>query len=78
MKSLYDSLCEGFTKNKAKDITALFLEKRPSAQVTTKKERNGDVIVYVNGQTAFNTEDIYNSSEWLNMMENAYQRSLKK
>lgn len=59
-------------------MKALFLNIRPTANVTEKKNNNGDVIVYVNGQTAFNKEDRYNASNWLTMMENAYQRSLKR
>ena len=55
----------------------LFLKSRPEAKVTEKISLKGDTIVYVNGQTAFNKEDRYNSSNWLAMMENAYQRSLK-
>lgn len=57
-------------------MKALFLNIRPTANVTEKKNNNGDVVVYVNGQTAFNKEDRYNASNWLTMMENAYQRSL--
>ena len=55
----------------------LFLQTRPDAIVTERKNNNGDIIVYVNGQTAFNKEDRYNASNWLRAMENAYQRSLK-
>jgi hypothetical protein len=57
-------------------MKALFLNTRPTANVTEKKNSNGEVIVYVNGQTAFNKEDRYNASNWPTMMENAYQRSL--
>ena len=58
-------------------MKALFLETRSEAKITEKRSSNGDIIVYVNGQTAFNKEDRYNASNWLTMMENAYQRSLK-
>lgn len=57
-------------------MKALFLKTIPEAKVTEKKNSNGDIIVYVNGQTAFNKEDRYNASLWLTMMENAYKRSL--
>lgn len=46
-----------------------------SAIVTEKRSANGDVIVYVNGQTAFNKEDRHNAENWLNMMINAFKRS---
>jgi adenine specific DNA methylase Mod len=59
-------------------MKALFLTIQPSAVVTESRSINGDMIVYVNGQTAFNKEDRYNSSEWLTMMSNAFNRSLKK
>lgn len=52
-----------------------FLKIRPDAQVTTKKNSQGNNIIYVNGQTAFNLEDRYNASNWLTAMESAYQRS---
>ena len=58
-------------------MTNQFKVTRPSAIVTEKKNSNGDVIIYINGQTAFNKGDRYNSSNWTTMMENAYQRSLK-
>ena len=51
------------------------LEIYPTAIVTEKRSSNGDVIVYVNGQTAFNKEDRYNAENWLNMMINAFKRS---
>lgn len=54
----------------------LFLAKFPNAKVTEYNDNNGDVVVMVNGQTAFNKEDRYNASNWLMMMENAYNRSL--
>jgi len=47
----------------------------PTAIVTEKRSANGDVIVYVNGQTAFNKEDRHNAESWLNMMINAFKRS---
>jgi hypothetical protein len=47
----------------------------PTAIVTEKRSANGDVIVYVNGQTAFNKEDRHNAENWLNMMINAFKRS---
>ena len=59
-------------------MKALFLNTRPTAIVTERKNSDGDAIVYVNGQTAFNKEDRYNASNWLTMMENAYQRSTKR
>lgn len=52
-----------------------FLKIQPTAIVTEKRASNGDVIVYVNGQTAFNKEDRYNASNWLTMMSNAFNRS---
>ena len=52
-----------------------FLKVQPTAIVTEKRALNGDVIVYVNGQTAFNKEDRYNASNWLTMMSNAFNRS---
>jgi len=57
-------------------MKAIFLKTRPEAKVTEKKNSNGDIIVYVNGQTAFNKEDRSNAANWIIMMENAYQRSL--
>lgn len=57
-------------------MKAIFLNTRPTANVTEKRNSKGDVIVYVNGQTAFNKEDRYNAANWIIMMENAYQRSL--
>lgn len=54
-----------------------FLQKFPTAIVTEKNNQNGDTIVYVNGQTAFNKSDRHNASNWLTMMENAYKRALK-
>lgn len=52
-----------------------FLKIYPTANVTEKRASNGDMIVYVNGQTAFNKEDRYNAENWLNMMINALERS---
>lgn len=52
-----------------------FLKIYPTATVTEKRASNGDMIVYVNGQTAFNKEDRYNAENWLNMMINALERS---
>ena len=57
-------------------MKAIFLQTRPEAVVTEKANKNGDMIVYVNGQTAFNKEDRWNASNWLTAMEAAYQRSL--
>jgi len=54
-----------------------FLQLYPQAIITEKKV-NGDVIVYVNGQTAFNKSDVYNASNWLLMMKNAYLRALPR
>lgn len=54
----------------------LFLAHYPTATVTEKKNTNGDVIVSVNGQTAFNKEDRFNASNWFLMMENALKRSI--
>jgi hypothetical protein len=54
----------------------LFLAKFPTAKVTQYSSVEGDVIVMVNGQTAYNKEDRHNAYNWLTMMENAYYRSL--
>lgn len=51
-------------------MKALFLQKYPAAIVETRKN-----VVYVNGQTAYNTEDVYNSSNWFLCMENALRRA---
>ena len=56
-------------------MKALFLKIEPTAIITEKRASNGDIIVYVNGQTAFNKSDVYNAGSWLNMMSNAYNRS---
>lgn len=54
----------------------LFLAKFPTAKISQYSSSNGDVIVMVNSQTAYNKEDRHNASNWLMMMENAYYRSL--
>ena len=51
------------------------LEIYPTAIVTKKRAKIGDIIVYVNGQTAYNQEDRYNAENWLNMMINAFKNS---
>ena len=56
-------------------MKALFLNIEPTALVTEKRTNNGDIIVSVNGQTAFNKSDVFNAANWLNMMINAYNRS---
>lgn len=71
MKTL-NQLYEAQSDLSMKDI---FLKKYPDAKVTESKNKDGDVIVSVNGQTAFNKEDRHNSSNWLTMMENALKRS---
>jgi hypothetical protein len=55
----------------------LFLAQYPTATITTKKASNGDEIILVNGQTAYNKEDRFNASNWFFMMENALKRSMK-
>lgn len=57
-------------------MKVLFLSQYPDAIVTENKNIKGDIIVKVNGQTAFNKSDVYQSSNWMTMMENAYNRSL--
>lgn len=55
----------------------IFIEKYPNAIISKRKNKKGDIIVSVNGCTAYNQEDRYSSSKWFTMMENAYHRSLK-
>lgn len=52
-----------------------FLKKHPNAKITTKKKGN-DIIVYVNGETAFNKSDHHNASNWGNALERALKASL--
>ncbi len=54
----------------------LFLAQYPAALITTKKASNGDEIVLVNGQTAYNKADRFNAANWFLMMENALKRSI--
>jgi hypothetical protein len=54
----------------------LFLTKYPTAVITEKKAINGDIIILINGQTAYNKEDRFNASNWFLMMENALKRSM--
>lgn len=54
----------------------LFLSQHPEAVITTKKAPNGDEIVLVNGQTAYNKTDRFNAQNWFLMMENALKRSV--
>ncbi len=53
----------------------LFLAQYPAAVITTKRAANGDEIILVNGQTAYNKSDRFNAANWLLMMENALKRS---
>lgn len=54
-----------------------FNQKFPEAVVTVKRVSNGDDIVYVNGQTAFNKSDRNWYSDYMVRMENALNRSNK-
>ncbi len=56
-------------------LADIFLNKYPSALVEEKGTK-GNTVVYVNGQTAFSKADVNNASNWLTMMEVAYNRSL--
>jgi len=49
---MFRELLEGHIKDEVKELQ----KKYPDAKVTYKK-KNGDTIVYVNGQTAFNLDD---------------------
>lgn len=53
----------------------IFLKKYPDAKITSKK-RKGDIIYYVNGQTAFNGSDYsLNSEQIQRSLERAYKAS---
>lgn len=53
-----------------------FNNKFPEAVVTIKRTSEGDDIVYVNGQTAFNKSDRSWYSDYMLRMENALKRSI--
>lgn len=57
-------------------ITQQFSKLYPTAVVTTKLNANNDMIVYVNGQTAYNRSD-RNTFDQITRMTNALLRSQK-
>jgi hypothetical protein len=68
-----------FVNEKIKCDTCKQFEKENSdAKITYKKNKSGDTIVYVNGQTAYNLDDNYTEEQALNALERAYKSSLKE
>jgi hypothetical protein len=56
-------------------IAETFNQKFPEAVVTSKKNKDGDTIVYVDGQTAFNKDSRWQGDTWMVCMENAMNRA---
>jgi hypothetical protein len=60
------------------DTCKKFEKENSDAKITYKKNKSGDTIVYVNGQTAYNLDDNYTEEQALNALERAYKSSLKE
>ncbi len=77
VKGHYRSAPSGAASSNIKknSLAAIFLKSNPQAKITTKKKSNGDVIVMVNGQTAYNKSDQYSAEHHLTAMMNALKRS---
>ena len=54
-----------------------FQQARPDAKIEKRRNTDGDYIIYINGETAFNMSS-KNTSNWEFAMESAYKRSLNK
>ncbi len=78
LKECITNLNEGSIEGKFKGLLKKFKDIEPDAEVTFKQKSNG-IIVYVNGQTAFNADDsgMYGDDNRLKAMGRAFKASTK-